>query len=259
MLLNQNNYFSTEANQRFMSSSQYRGFQKCQAATVAEIKGEYVRPDTPALMHGRYVDAYISGELDDFLADNPQLISSRGATKGQLKAEYRDLQKIIDRFERDPLFMSYLQGDTQVVLTGQIGGVEFKGKVDILHAERIVDFKTTRDFNGIWDPEEGRRVTFVEFYGYLEQAAIYQELVRQKTGQKRPCYIAAVTKEAVPDLDVLSIPDEILEVKLQEIEHWAVEYDRVKKGAEAERCEKCDYCKETKKLTAARPYWEVSR
>lgn len=257
MLLNQNNYFSDEANQRYMSSSQYRGFQKCQAATVAELNGEYVRPETSALLAGQYVDAYISGEMDEFLADNPQLISSRGATKGELKAEYRDLQKIIDRFERDPLFMAYLQGDKQVILTGRIGGVDFKGKVDVLHAERIVDFKTARDFNDIWDPEEGRRVTFVEFYGYIEQAAIYQELVRQKIGHKRPCFIAAVTKEPVPDLAVLSIPDEILEVKLQEIEHYAAEYDAIKKGAEADRCEKCDWCKRTKVLTAPINYLEV--
>ena len=260
MLLNNDNYFSQEANQRYMSCSQYLQFTRCPAAAMAEIKGEYQRPDTAALLHGQYIDAYISGELDDFLADNPKLISSRGATKGQLKAEYRDLQRVIDRFESDKFFMDHLQGDKQVIVTGRIGQADFKGKIDILHADRIVDFKAVRDFADIWDQAKSLRVPFVEYWGYDVQAAIYQELIRQTTGERRPVFIAAVTKEPVPDLAVLSIPDEVLEVKLQEITYWSGAFAEIKSSSQpAERCGKCDYCKSTKVLTEAIPYYEVNK
>ena len=61
MELNEQNYFSKEANEEYMSVSQYKAFKKCEAAALAEIKGEYERPKTDALLIGSFVDSYFGG------------------------------------------------------------------------------------------------------------------------------------------------------------------------------------------------------
>ena len=57
------NYFSPESNMKYMGSSQFKAFQKCEAAALAELKGEYVRPPSDALLIGSYVDAHFEGTL----------------------------------------------------------------------------------------------------------------------------------------------------------------------------------------------------
>ena len=64
MILTNNNYFSKKANMEYMSVSQFKAFDKCEAAALAELKGEYVKPKTVSMLVGSYVDAYFEGSLD---------------------------------------------------------------------------------------------------------------------------------------------------------------------------------------------------
>ena len=64
MLLNKENYFSKEANAEYWSVSQFKAFNRCEAAGLAEARGIYEREETDALLIGSYVDAYFSGELE---------------------------------------------------------------------------------------------------------------------------------------------------------------------------------------------------
>lgn len=41
MTLTNENYYSNETNREYMSVSQYKQFQKCEAAAMAQIKGEW--------------------------------------------------------------------------------------------------------------------------------------------------------------------------------------------------------------------------
>ena len=68
MVLNKDNYFSLEANKAYWSVSQFKSFNKCEAAGYAESRGVYQRPETDALLIGSYVDAYFSGDIafDEF-------------------------------------------------------------------------------------------------------------------------------------------------------------------------------------------------
>ena len=50
MILNNENYYSQEANQEYMSVSQYKAFMNCEAAAMASISGRYERPTTRALL-----------------------------------------------------------------------------------------------------------------------------------------------------------------------------------------------------------------
>ena len=59
MILTNDNYYSSEANRRYMSVSQYKQFCKCEAAAMAQIMGEWEFPKTTALLVGSYVDAWV--------------------------------------------------------------------------------------------------------------------------------------------------------------------------------------------------------
>lgn len=248
-------YFSLENQNRFMSVSQYKKFARCPAAAMAELNGEWKPPMTQALLSGQYVDAYVEGRLEEFIDEHPEMISTRGQTAGHLKAEYRALNALIDRFESDPVFVQYLSGEKQQVIAADIDGIMWRGKIDILHPKRIVDFKTVRDFETIWSADEQRHVTPVEFWGWDIQGAVYQELVRKLTGERLPFYLAVVTKQDVPDIAILHVPDDVLEIKLQEVRFFTEGFQAIKKGdAPATRCEKCEYCRLTKKLTGPVDY-----
>lgn len=245
MKLTKKNYFSPKANKEFMSVSQFKSFSKCQHSALAELKGIYQRETTTALLVGSYVDAYFEGELDKFIQEHPEILKKDGT----LKSEYVKAEEIIDRIRMDKLFMEYVSGKNQVIMTGTINGVDIKIKIDSLHNDKIVDLKIVKDFEPIYEEEKGR-LPWWEYWGYDLQGAVYQEIVRQNTGLTLPFYLAAATKEKTTDIDILHIPQKHLDYAMENFKENVFLYDAIKKGIiEPERCEKCDFCKETKVLT----------
>lgn len=244
--LTSENYFSPESNKQYMSVSQFKAFENCPASTLAELRGTYTKPKSTALLVGSYVDAHFEGSLGLFKAQNPEIFT----LKGDLRADYRNAERIINRAEQDGLFMSYMEGEKQVIMTGEIEGVPVKIKIDAYQPNIcITDLKCMKDFKPIYVEEKGR-LNFVEAWGYDLQGAVYQEIVRQNTGKQLPFFICAITKEAIPDLAVIEIPQSYLDVELERFKKNVQLYDGMKKGIfPAPRCEKCDFCKETKVLT----------
>ncbi|MEE3499201.1 MAG: PD-(D/E)XK nuclease-like domain-containing protein, partial [Ruminococcus bromii] len=192
MPLTNENYFNPENQMKYMGVSQFKAFEKCPASALAvEVKGEYVLPKSKALLVGSYIDAHFEGTLDIFQAQHPELFKR----DGNLKSEYIQAEQIINYLENDDLFMEYMSGEKQVIMTGKIEDVDVKIKVDSLLPDKIVDLKIMRDFEPIYIPEKGR-LNFIEAWEYDLQGAVYQEIVRQNTGKKLPFFIAAGTKEA---------------------------------------------------------------
>ena len=254
MKLTNENYFSEEAASEFWSVSQFKAFNKCEAAGLAEVRGEYQREETDALLIGSYVDAFFSGELDNFIKVNgDKMYSKRG---GGLLAKFQQANTIIDRVEADPLMMDYLTGEKQVVMSAELFGVPWKAKFDVYDETRIVDLKCVRDFEDVFDRGYGWR-SWVEYWGYDIQGAIYQRIEQLATGRDKPLpfYIAAVTKERVPDIKVLQIPQHVLDAAYNMVEAKIERFDLIKQGdVEPVRCEKCDYCKASKVLKAPEIY-----
>lgn len=247
MKLTHENYFSREAQMEYMSVSQFKSFELCEAAALAEVTGNYEREKTTSLFVGSFVDAHFEGTLDIFKAQNPQLFKRDGT----LKSDYVKAYRIINRIEQDDFFMSFMAGEKQVIMTGEISGVPVKVKVDSLLPDKIVDLKVMKDFEPIFKPKQGR-LNFIEAWRYDLQGAVYQEIVRQNTGKKLPFYIAAATKEKETDLAVIEVSPAYLELELAVFEEKVMRYDAIKSGSiESERCEHCDYCKSTKVLTRA--------
>lgn len=250
MILTAENYFSPEASMEYMGASQFKAFMDCEAAALAEIKREWIPETTTAMLVGSYVDAYFSGTLDVFAAQHPEIMLKGGG----LKAEFRHAERIITRMERDPFYMKYMAGEKQVIRTGEIAGVRFKVKIDVLHPGRaIVDQKVMRDFEPIW--KDGAKRPFVEAWGYDLQGAIYREI--ESNGL--PFFLAAATKQDEPDLAVISVPGEVLDEKIMLVRELAPHFAAIKRGeADPTRCEHCDYCRATKILTAPVDYRDVA-
>lgn len=245
MKLTKRNYFSKKANKIYMSVSQFKSFEKCPNAALAEINGKYEREKTTALLVGSYVDAYFDGTLANFKKQNPEIFKKDGT----LKSDYVQAEAIIQRILKDRLFMEYLSGKKQVIMSGEINGVPVKIKIDSLHPDKIVDLKVMADFKPQYDNEKGLLPWF-EYWGYDLQGAVYQEIVRQNTGEQLPFYLAAATKEKVTDLDIVHLPQNMLDFALDRFKRDVETYDAMKKGIiEPDRCEKCEYCKISKVLT----------
>lgn len=259
MKLTNENYYSVEANKHYMSVSQLKNFigtpflKGCEKRALAEINGEYEREKTDALLVGSYVDIALTGtksEMDKFIADNPQIVSSRGATAGQLKSQYQHANTMIDRVKRDKFFMKTLQGEHQVIMTGEIFGVPFKIKMDVYKDGLYIDdLKTAESLTKLYHAD-GRKMNFIEYQRYDIQGAIYQEVVRQNTGKILPFYLSCVSKEKVPDLGVFQIDNETLAECLASLED-DIKYVQMLKNGEVEprECGCCDYCKEHKIIT----------
>lgn len=252
--INNENYYSNENALKFMSASQFKSFQNCETKALAEINGEYTRKSETALLVGSYVDSYFEETLDKFKEKHPDIFLKSGG----LKAEFRKAEECIERATSDDVFMHYMSGEKQKIVTGTIENVAFKGKLDsYIPHEAIVDLKCMRGTDDVW--KDGKKMHWIEAYGYDIQLAIYQELVFQETNERLRCYIAVVTKEDVPDIQVLEIPQQRLDICLKIVKDNVELFDKIKHGdIEASRCEKCDYCRATKKLKGAVPYREFA-
>lgn len=265
MQLTEATYFSPEASGAYMSASQVKSFLDCEARTLAELTGAYQREETTALLVGSYVDAHFSGCLEQFIATHPELYTN----KGELRADYRQAQDIIAYLEQDDLLMRMLCGEQQKIITGEIRGVPFKGKIDsLLSAEQcraiadeypgmaedlmmadgaIVDLKIMRDMEAVWKPGAGR-LSFVEGWRYDLQMAVYQALV----GRKLPCYLVVATKEKVPDKALIHVPQYMLDAALTSVDVLIPRFQHLKQHPDAAtRCGRCAWCRQTKVITGA--------
>lgn len=252
MVLNDENYFSVEANREYMSVSQFKefvgtyGMTACEARALAEVKGEFSEPPNTAMLIGSYVDRYFEGTLDQFRRSEPRLFKANG----ELRSEYKKADDMIARVEQDPVFMRYMSGEKQVIMTGEIGGTPWKIKIDsYLEGLAIVDLKVMESLTKMkWVRDIGY-LDFVRFWGYDIQGAVYQEIVYQNTGERLPFYIAGISKEPVTNFEVIHVYDSYLKEAMNIVTSNIDHVLDVKNGrVEPDRCEMCNYCRQTKKL-----------
>ena len=229
-------------NHEYMSYSRFTKFLACEAAGAAN----YREPDTPSKLVGSYVDAYFSDEMEEFKQKNPIIFNSK---TGELKADFKQADQIITRIKSDEVLMEYLDGEKQKILTGKIEGVPFKAKLDAFKdGVRISDLKVMKDFNRVWSDVLNCYTNFIEAYDYEFEGAIFQELVRQNTGKKLPFYIVAITKEEPADVGVFELKQEKLDEALRIVKGYLPRITDILAGKAApHRCEKCAYCRGTKK------------
>lgn len=242
MILTNENYYSSEANWEYMSVSQYKQFQKCEAAAMAQLRGEWQQPMTTALLVGSYVDAWFEGTLGTFCQEHPEIFKKDGS----LKSDFVQAEEIIAFVQKDKLFMQYMSGRKQVIRTAEIFGTKWKIKIDSRLRDKVVDLKVMRTMERIMGK------SFVEHWGYDLQMAVYAAVEEKALKRKSPLstYLAVVTKQTPPDKNVIHIPSWRREELLQDVERNMPHILSVKSGREeAQRCGVCEYCRATKMLT----------
>ncbi|HEN0199820.1 TPA: PD-(D/E)XK nuclease-like domain-containing protein [Streptococcus agalactiae] len=244
-------YYSKESSKRYWSISQYKRFRECEARALAELRGDWTDTrNNTALLVGNYVHSYFESEEahEEFKAQNGfEMISSRGATKGQLKKDYLVAEQMIKALKSDGNFSAIYQGEKEVAITGFLGEVEFKGKIDCLNVERgyFVDIKTTKGpiDDKVWNGEE--RVFWFEAYGYILQVAAYKTMLEAKYNKPFEPIIYAVTKETPSDTRAIRIQNvDAMQNELDNLAQNIKRLDDVKKGIKKPKpCGKCEYCR----------------
>lgn len=235
MELNNNNYYSTDANLEYFSVSQYKDFMHCEAMAMAKIKGIFKQQITKPLLIGSFVDSYFEGTLPIFMKENPGIFTR----KSELRSEFNKANEIISRVKSDPSFMKFMNGEKQKILTFELFGFKWKIKMDS-YVENIciTDLKVVANFKSLIS------------WRYDLQGAIYQKGVSITIGKTLPFYLAVATKERVTDFDIFQITQPDLDAALEEISQNISHYNDVKSGnVPPVHCGVCDYCKSIKKAT----------
>lgn len=258
--INNENYFSKENKKKYMSASLFKDFQKCEKYALAKVNGEVEEKSTDALLFGSYVDAYFSNELSDFIPKHPEMFNAK---TGELKAPFKNVETVIAKIESDELMSKYLGGEHQVVITGKIEDIPFKGKIDSYFPDKlIVDQKIIKDLEPVWVEKVDKngnirniKTDFVDAYDYVVQGAIYQCLVEQNTGKKLPFVLAVTTKEEEPLNKLIRIDQEYLDESLENVKKMAPRYWRIIAGEiEPVGCGKCSVCRKGLKVTGVESY-----
>lgn len=252
MILTNDNYYTAEANMEYMSVSQYKSFLECQERTMAELRGEYKRPTSTALLVGSYVDAWLEGTLDEFCESHPEIYNSRSKEK-VLKSDFLVADQVIEAIKNDETLLQYFDGDKQTIMTADIFGVPWKIKMDVYNPFDgfITDLKVMKSLNETyWDKALRRRVGFIENYKYNFQMCIYAMVEKEYTGRKGylDTYIAALSKESPPDKMVYTGFIQDMDMVKRHINHFLPYFENVKRGfIDPSACGECEYCRSTKK------------
>src|SRR5690625_4425388 len=130
--LNSNNYYSLEADRQYMSVSQFKKFEECEAKTMAVLKGEYKDPPNKAMIVGSYVHAAFESDetFSGFIEENNSVIFN---TRGNKYADFKKADEMIDTLKNDEFAMFALDGEKEVVMTAELFGCEWKAKIDVIN------------------------------------------------------------------------------------------------------------------------------
>ncbi|MEC0248872.1 PD-(D/E)XK nuclease-like domain-containing protein [Paenibacillus chitinolyticus] len=245
--LTEDNYYSLEADNLYMSNSQYKDFINCEAHEMGKLTG-WKDPNNDALLLGSYVHSFFDGTLEKFTAEHPEMFQKNS----ELYAKFKHGDVMIQALQQDEYCMFALSGQKEVIVIAPFGGVWWKAKIDVYTPERrtFSDLKTVKGIRDkCWVPGYGY-TSFMEAYGYLTQMSIYAELERIQAGREEwlEPIIVAVSKEDPPDKEIIGgIDQERIRFEIDNVRFNMERIIEVKSGREVPiRCERCRYCRETK-------------
>ncbi|KAA9252532.1 PD-(D/E)XK nuclease-like domain-containing protein [Streptococcus anginosus] len=263
--LTQENYYQDTSR---LSYSRYKRYKQCQAKAYAVDNGIWVeeRDETPLLL-GNYVHSYFESPEahEKFMAENGnKLLAKTGKNKGNLKSDFIIGDKMIESLKDDDGFNRLYHGyssdkvEKEMIVCGEIEGVPVKGKLDSVNLSRgyFVDLKTMKSiYAEEWNADLRKRVPAavnnILNFGYHGQLALYRELLKQMTDKEFRPLIVAVSKENVPDKDILKIDEDWLVEGLGNLKADIVEvWDVIQGKQKPKSCGRCDYCRSQKKLNA---------
>lgn len=283
--INKDNYYDVRD---ILSASTIKAFAACEAAALADLRGEYQRSTSTALLVGSYIDSALDSdaELEKFLSSHPEIVNSR---TGALKADFSRAADIVERCKRDELFRALTVDSPseghQYIVVGTIGvdgdgnPIPCKGKLDFQllpdyleqlaarfpawadffqSAARagglIIDLKSAANTDEQWSDEDGCRIPWLQSWRYDRQLAIYRELYRQQSSKVLPVLVLVATKEPNTSLLALTIDSGTLDEGLADARMLAPRAWAVMRGeTEPCYCGHCDYCRSVRRLDQMGP------
>ena len=285
MKLTTKTYHSIEANREYMSVWQFKNFMACPARAKAIVDGTYADPERPAFLFGSYVDANLTQprELPKWMAENAEALAEHGFVSkkdaAKKNAPLQNADAMIARAQRSQLFMSYLTGKFQVIMTGRLyGDVEWKIMMDVFDEEnkRVVDLKTSASLaKWDWMPNvtimdilakrtgltsempKWQKGPFYEVYGYWRQRTVYADMVEFVHGFSPDFFLACLAKPskagAPVDIDVFEMQTkapgrcdwerQVIEANIEQVLRWKTGDDPAPMCLQSD---KCDFCCEKK-------------
>lgn len=266
--LTKSNYYSHDTDFQYMSFSVFKDFEQCEAATLAKLKGDWEPTSDPkALLIGNYVHSYFESEQAhaDFISASHKAMMTNPNKKepdGHLRADYKIADKMIKALSEDDFFnYVYAPGDKEVIVTGELFGHQWKGKIDSLDLDNGVfyDLKTTADFTKRWNEESRQREPFIYNGHYELQMAVYQQLIKQTFGKMCEPVIVGITKQTPPDMQAFDFESDgakaAMANALEVVKNKQDHFWNVLMGEEPPKaCGHCDYCRTKAHLTAPVPF-----
>ena len=194
--LTEENYYQ---DRYYMSTSRFKEYIKCPLRQqVVDLGFWPEKTETESLLVGNYVHSYFeTREVHEaFLERNrDKIISQRGKTAGQVKASFKQADKMIAALEKEELFNSLYHGtddelvEKERIITGTLEGIPFKCKIDSLNLSGgyFVDLKTMESLQSEKYSTTLHRYTKSLLYNIVEyqytlQMYVYQELLKQTYG-----------------------------------------------------------------------------
>ena len=193
------------------------------------------------------VDQHFEETLDVFKAQNPEIFTQ----KGELTAPFKKAEVVINRIERDEYFMMFMSGEKQKIFTAELFGTQWSCAVEsYVPGKAIVDLKVMAKLNKAHYVKDYGYMSFVTYYGYDIQAALYQKIIEVATGDKLPFFIAGASKEEYPNIEIIGIDQKTMNDALSYVESGIDRIKNIREGeCEPDKCGTCSYCRNTKVLT----------
>lgn len=264
-VLTDENYYSPEANKRYMSCSQYDDYMTCEAMALAKEHGFYVPEEPKAFALGKYFHSALESDaaFEKFCEEHfTDIFKTRELKSGEIKvsgkyADYELIDRMLECAKNDPVIGRYIaaEGENEVTYTGKLfGKYPWKVRLDkyIPAQNLILDWKTLSDiYETKYDEKRHERVPFTLAYGYYRRAAVYMEIFKKATRKKKDplFFLVCVSKQDPPDRAVIMMNErQQLDLELDEMAENLPRIWRVKTGKQKPiRCGKCDYCRGTMK------------
>ena len=183
-----------------MSASQYKRWMACPAKELAVQSGLITEPPPgPPLIGGKIFDKLILSPgytITQARADYPEIVSTRGPSKGDVKSVYAWIEPAAARIQGNAEAMAMVTGQTHIPVDFHFAGSRWIGEIDCLPAVLpgfLVDLKSTKDFHEQWVTSGGSNVKlpFYEAWQYWLQMAVYWHAL----GRTRQPAVLAVTKQ----------------------------------------------------------------
>lgn len=270
-VLTEENYYEDKA---YLSNSRFKSYVTCPFRQYAIDCGFWSSgQDTESFLVGNYVHSYFESDEahQRFIETNRDtILASTGKTKGKPKAAFVTADRMIETLDKETLFREYYHGlpgevvEKEVILTGDLFGLPFKCKVDSLNLSRnyFIDLKTMSSLQKeVYSPSLRTYTRTIIHnileYGYHVQFYIYQQLLLQNYGQLFTPYMVAVSKEPVPDKELVLITDTILDAGRDYLLAHINQVAKAVAGENLPSCGKCDFCLTSKSLTRPVPVDEL--